>query len=99
MGQTYRGDFGDARQSLRRRPGTIQAGPNQYDQVCLICDLYFANTDVNACHSLHHGVDKGPVPKVWALADPSNFKIVKELFTRYLVSCYSELICLMHMFC
>ena len=40
--------------------------------------------------SIHEGVNKAPVPKVWGEADREKFKEVKSNFLAYLAGCYSE---------
>ncbi|EDR12543.1 uncharacterized protein LACBIDRAFT_312075 [Laccaria bicolor S238N-H82] len=39
--------------------------------------------------SMHYGVDKQPVPKVWGHADKAGFKLVTNAFTAFLETCYS----------
>ncbi|EDR08975.1 uncharacterized protein LACBIDRAFT_326622 [Laccaria bicolor S238N-H82] len=39
--------------------------------------------------SMHYGVDKQAVPKVWGHADKAGFKLVTNAFTSFLETCYS----------
>ncbi|KIJ90788.1 hypothetical protein K443DRAFT_14946, partial [Laccaria amethystina LaAM-08-1] len=39
--------------------------------------------------SMHYGVDKQAVPKVWGQADKAGFKLVTNAFTAFLETCYS----------
>ncbi|KIJ89724.1 hypothetical protein K443DRAFT_44993, partial [Laccaria amethystina LaAM-08-1] len=52
------------------------------------CSLRHSTTTYRVC-SMHYGVDKQAVPKVWGQADKAGFKVITNAFTSFLETCYS----------
>ena len=53
------------------------------------CSLRHSTTTYRV-FSMHYGVDKQAVPKVWGQADKAGFKLVTNAFTSFLETCYCK---------
>ena len=48
-----------------------------------------SDTDLNVGYIMHHGINKGAIPKNWGMVDKVKYKVVTQSFVQYLETCYS----------